>query len=271
MVIEVSKVSSHSCCCLCVRCEQEQQSYPCSPSDSATTTGSNASVSDDARPSAVAITGRTAALSPGAGCAVSRSKSGAARGTVASTETAVRTESSSSSRRSGHHHHQRKGRGARERNLRRIESNERERQRMHSLNDAFQDLREVIPHVRRGRRLSKIETLTLAKNYIKALTNVVCEMRGERAPYEDFKHLSTVTSARPARLTSIGNTVRRMLCRQLAVSAKARVSPSRQVSHESRHQVGPHLASFSSRLMTLCVGLSSRLLSIAAAAAVANC
>ena len=58
---------------------------------------------------------------------------------------------------------------------------------MHSLNDAFQDLREVIPHVRRGRRLSKIETLTLAKNYIKALTNVVCEMRGERAPYEDLQ------------------------------------------------------------------------------------
>jgi len=57
---------------------------------------------------------------------------------------------------------------------------------MHSLNDAFQDLREVIPHVRRGRRLSKIETLTLAKNYIKALTNVVCEMRGERVPYEDL-------------------------------------------------------------------------------------
>lgn len=95
--------------------------------------------------------------------------------------------SSSSSRRSSHHHHARKGRGARERNLRRIESNERERQRMHSLNDAFQDLREVIPHVRRGRRLSKIETLTLAKNYIKALTNVVCEMRGETAPYEDLQ------------------------------------------------------------------------------------
>jgi len=32
--------------------------------------------------------------------------------------------------------------------------------------------------------LSKIETLTLAKNYIKALTNVICEMRGESAPYE---------------------------------------------------------------------------------------
>lgn len=144
-------------------------------------------MSDDARPSAVAIIGRSA-LSPGDDGGLSRSKSGGSRGTGAAAETAARAgSSSSSSRRSGHHHHQRKGRGARERNLRRIESNERERQRMHSLNDAFQDLREVIPHVRRGRRLSKIETLTLAKNYIKALTNVVCEMRGERVPYEDLQ------------------------------------------------------------------------------------
>lgn len=77
----------------------------------------------------------------------------------------------------------RKGSNARERNLRRLESNERERQRMHSLNDAFGALREVIPHIKLDRKLSKIETLTLAKNYIKALTNVICEMRGEKIPY----------------------------------------------------------------------------------------
>ena len=77
----------------------------------------------------------------------------------------------------------RKGVSARERNIRRLESNERERQRMHSLNDAFQGLREVIPHVNLDRKLSKIETLTLAKNYIKALTNVICEIRGETPPY----------------------------------------------------------------------------------------
>ena len=97
---------------------------------------------------------------------------------------------------------------ARERSLRRMESNERERQRMHSLNDAFDGLRDVIPHVwtqttsgpssssppisssstsnKRRQRLSKIETLTLAKNYIKALTNVVCEMRGEAVLYSDI-------------------------------------------------------------------------------------
>ncbi|XP_023221361.1 protein dimmed-like [Centruroides sculpturatus] len=73
---------------------------------------------------------------------------------------------------------------ARDRNLRRLESNERERMRMHSLNDAFQALREVIPHVTMERKLSKIETLTLAKHYIMALTNVICDMRGESKPYE---------------------------------------------------------------------------------------
>ena len=78
----------------------------------------------------------------------------------------------------------RKGLNARERNLRRLESNERERMRMHSLNDAFQGLREVIPHVQLPRKISKIETLTLAKNYIKALTNVICELRGEKPVYE---------------------------------------------------------------------------------------
>ncbi|XP_018323925.1 class A basic helix-loop-helix protein 15-like isoform X1 [Agrilus planipennis] len=75
------------------------------------------------------------------------------------------------------------GISARERNLRRLESNERERMRMHSLNDAFEQLREVIPHIKMERKLSKIETLTLAKNYIMALTNVICEMRGEEKHY----------------------------------------------------------------------------------------
>jgi class B basic helix-loop-helix protein 8 len=41
----------------------------------------------------------------------------------------------------------------------------------------------VIPHVKMERKLSKIETLTLAKNYIMALTNVICDMRGEEKPY----------------------------------------------------------------------------------------
>ncbi|KAM4525261.1 class A basic helix-loop-helix protein 15 isoform 2-T4 [Odontesthes bonariensis] len=74
------------------------------------------------------------------------------------------------------------GSGTKERSTRRLESNERERQRMHKLNNAFQALREAIPHVKTDKKLSKIETLTLAKNYIKALTTIVLDMSGACLP-----------------------------------------------------------------------------------------
>ncbi|XP_068002856.1 class A basic helix-loop-helix protein 15 [Melanerpes formicivorus] len=71
---------------------------------------------------------------------------------------------------------------SKDRYLRRLESNERERQRMHKLNNAFQALREVIPHVRAENKLSKIETLTLAKNYIKSLTSIILNMSNGHFP-----------------------------------------------------------------------------------------
>lgn len=70
------------------------------------------------------------------------------------------------------------GSSNKERSIRRLESNERERQRMHKLNNAFQALREAIPHVKTDKKLSKIETLTLAKNYIKSLTTIILDMSG---------------------------------------------------------------------------------------------
>lgn len=73
---------------------------------------------------------------------------------------------------------------AKERNVRRLESNERERQRMHKLNNAFQALRESIPHVKTDKKLSKIETLTLAKNYIKSLTTIILGMSSACLPHE---------------------------------------------------------------------------------------
>ncbi|XP_063533981.1 protein dimmed [Cydia strobilella] len=97
---------------------------------------------------------------------------------------AAGSSSSGTSAGSGTGRRRRCGISARERNLRRLESNERERMRMHSLNRAFEDLRRVIPHVKKDNRsLSKIETLTLAKNYVKALTNAICSMRGEVPRY----------------------------------------------------------------------------------------
>ena len=54
----------------------------------------------------------------------------------------------------------------------------------------FQSLREVIPHVKKERRLSKIETLTLAKNYILALTSVICDIRGENGLIQQDSEVS---------------------------------------------------------------------------------
>ena len=65
------------------------------------------------------------------------------------------------------------GNTAKMRNSKRLQSNERERMRMHQLNDAFQALREICPHVKQDRKLSKIETLTLAHNYIVSLSRMV--------------------------------------------------------------------------------------------------
>lgn len=62
------------------------------------------------------------------------------------------------------------------------------------LSAPFQSLREVIPHVTKERRLSKIETLTLAKNYIVALTDVICAMRNEERP-EDQTSVSEPSQA----------------------------------------------------------------------------
>ncbi|XP_041746784.1 class A basic helix-loop-helix protein 15 [Coregonus clupeaformis] len=95
----------------------------------------------------------------------------------------------------GPHRRRRFHNSNRERNVRRLESNERERQRMHKLNKAFQALREAIPHVKMDKKLSKIETLTLAENYIKSLTSIILGMSSAHLPPGE-----TPTEASAARL-----------------------------------------------------------------------
>lgn len=61
----------------------------------------------------------------------------------------------------------------------RLSINARERRRMHDLNDALDELRSVIPyaHSPSVRKLSKIATLLLAKNYILMQAHALEEMR----------------------------------------------------------------------------------------------
>uniref|UniRef100_A0A8C5GX69 Neuronal differentiation 4 n=1 Tax=Gouania willdenowi TaxID=441366 RepID=A0A8C5GX69_GOUWI len=56
---------------------------------------------------------------------------------------------------------------------RRMKANARERSRMHGLNDALENLRRVMPCYSKTQKLSKIETLRLAHNYIWALSEVL--------------------------------------------------------------------------------------------------
>ncbi|XP_071955208.1 uncharacterized protein [Antedon mediterranea] len=56
---------------------------------------------------------------------------------------------------------------------RRVKANTRERSRMHGLNMALDLLRKVVPCYSTNQKLSKIETLRLAKNYISALSEIL--------------------------------------------------------------------------------------------------
>uniref|UniRef100_A0A3Q2ZH73 Neuronal differentiation 2 n=2 Tax=Hippocampus comes TaxID=109280 RepID=A0A3Q2ZH73_HIPCM len=57
--------------------------------------------------------------------------------------------------------------------VRRVKANARERTRMHDLNSALDNLRKVVPCYSKTQKLSKIETLRLAKNYILALGEIL--------------------------------------------------------------------------------------------------
>ncbi|XP_066430992.1 transcription factor ATOH1 [Eleutherodactylus coqui] len=56
---------------------------------------------------------------------------------------------------------------------RRLAANARERRRMHGLNHAFDQLRNVIPSFNNDKKLSKYETLQMAQIYINALSDLL--------------------------------------------------------------------------------------------------
>ncbi|XP_059580028.1 class E basic helix-loop-helix protein 22 [Alligator mississippiensis] len=80
---------------------------------------------------------------------------------------------------SNSHGHGHGGKKSKEQKALRLNINARERRRMHDLNDALDELRAVIPyaHSPSVRKLSKIATLLLAKNYILMQAQALEEMR----------------------------------------------------------------------------------------------
>ncbi|KAM6177584.1 transcription factor ATOH1 [Erethizon dorsatum] len=66
---------------------------------------------------------------------------------------------------------------------RRLAANARERRRMHGLNHAFDQLRNVIPSFNNDKKLSKYETLQMAQIYINALSELLqTPSGGEQSP-----------------------------------------------------------------------------------------
>lgn len=59
------------------------------------------------------------------------------------------------------------------RGRRRSKANDRERHRMHNLNSALDSLRSILPALPEDAKLTKIETLRFAHNYIWALTETL--------------------------------------------------------------------------------------------------
>lgn len=73
-----------------------------------------------------------------------------------------------------------------------LQVNARERQRMHDLNHALDSLREVMPYSKSPsvRKLSKISTMMLARNYIVTLQNNLDDLKRLVSDFNLFKCIS---------------------------------------------------------------------------------
>ena len=67
----------------------------------------------------------------------------------------------------------------------RLQANSRERKRMHTVNSAFDELRELVPTYPTNRKLSKIDTLRLACTYIQDLVSVLHQTRAMQSMQGD--------------------------------------------------------------------------------------
>ncbi|KAG5263429.1 hypothetical protein AALO_G00264740 [Alosa alosa] len=72
---------------------------------------------------------------------------------------------------------------------RRVKANDRERNRMHNLNDALDTLRTILPAFPDDTKLTKIETLRFAHNYIWALSETIRIADQRQTKPRDSTHL----------------------------------------------------------------------------------
>ncbi|KJH44546.1 Helix-loop-helix DNA-binding domain protein [Dictyocaulus viviparus] len=102
---------------------------------------------------------------------------------------------------------------------RRLKANGRERQRMHGLNDALDVLRQYVPITMQHQKLSKIETLRLARNYIVALQQML--QTGRQPTPLEYAHQLSV---------GLNQTTINLLANLLQVQPRLLLGPSSESS-----------------------------------------
>ncbi|KAM8852883.1 neurogenin-3 [Synchiropus picturatus] len=84
-----------------------------------------------------------------------------------------------------------------QRGRRRRKANDRERHRMHNLNSALNELRNILPAFPEDAKLTKIETLRFAHNYIWALTETLRMAEQHRHTAEMIHGFNSCAASHP--------------------------------------------------------------------------
>ncbi|XP_003740423.1 neurogenin-2-like [Galendromus occidentalis] len=108
---------------------------------------------------------------------------------------------------------------------RRVRANDRERNRMHNLNDALDRLRTVLPSSTDDSKLTKIETLRFAHNYIYALTETLKMLDGEA---ESFNPVLAAVALQGSQTKTCDPTLKQTIRKEITITLNlqdARLSP----------------------------------------------
>ena len=108
---------------------------------------------------------------------------------------------------------------------RRVRANDRERNRMHHLNDALDRLRTVLPSSTDDSKLTKIETLRFAHNYIYALTETLKMLDGKT---ERFNPVLAAVALQGSQTKTCDPALKQTIRKEITITLNlqdARISP----------------------------------------------
>lgn len=131
----------------------------------------------------------------------------------------------------------------------RLSINARERRRMHDLNDALDELRSVIPyaHGPSVRKLSKIATLLLAKNFIMMQNNIIDELKRElNYLITNYSAAANIQSTSKSSPNNNSNPDHKSLSSFAAIA-----SNTFKTIEENNHALFEHFASTNEKFLTI--------------------